>query len=237
MAKKTILGLSLAAALLLSACGGQQEQTETVEAASPTASASATPTPEPTTAEPTAEETPAEEAAEEPAEEEPAEEEQAEEEPAEEEPEDPYAHGQWTETDGVSYFVPDSYEQDATVAQAEVFSHQYTHYDTAEEALGRLMVGSSWQNEDDRAAEELADELAERLTPAWNIQAVGDQETLYREDGTTLVRQKVTFSSGQNPGYIWVLVKGQTVAYTGLLTEVEDEHYIQLIEESFSITR
>lgn len=231
--KTPLLLMSAATLALLTACGGSP-QTESSEAtstsASVSASASATPTASPSpSVEPTTE-APAPEATETPATEESPAEETPTEEPT---PADPFPGTTFAEN-GVAFFVPEGYTQDASPSQPEIFIYQFTHYETAEEALGRFMVGTPYANPDQRQAKEVEKELIERLRSAWSIKEVGATESYTREDGVQVVRTQVRFASGGNPGYLFTYSNGIELMHSAILLEEENAEFMKKIEDSIA---
>ncbi|WP_421084876.1 hypothetical protein [Rothia nasimurium] len=237
MHKKPLLLLSAAALALLTACGGSTQEATSDATTSASASATATPTPtaEATTETPTAEPTP--EATETPA----VEESPAEETPTEEAtPAEPVENfpGEYITQDRVAYFVPESYVRDETPSQPEIFVHQYTHYTTGDEALGRLMVGTPFTSPDGRSAEELEKEAVERLKPAWKINETVNTTSYTRPDGVKVIRSEVRFASGNNPGYIYTIDNGVELLHAAILIEQSDStEFLEKIENSIGIVQ
>lgn len=249
MAKKTLLSMTAVALLALTACGGsdsdiaKSETSATATASATTASANpsatassaaaATAAPTPTVVEETTEapeltEEPSEEPTEEPSEE-------PSEEPTPEPSIDPYSQGQTITEDGVTFFLPDGYNQDPSVAQPQVFTRQYTHLNTEDDAAGRLMVGTPFTNDSGKTVEELEKQLVSDLTTAWKIQDTVETQTYYRADGSQVIRTEVRFASTNNPGYIFTINNGAQVMYAGLLVDQGDAIFVDRIEASLGI--
>lgn len=249
MAKKTLLSMTAVALLVLTACGGsdsdiaKSETSATATASATTASANpsatassaaaATAAPTPTVVEETTEAPePTEEPSEEPTEE-PSEE--PSEEPTPEPSIDPYSQGQTITENGVTFFLPDGYNQDLSVAQPQVFTRQYTHLNTEDDAAGRLMVGTPFTNDSGKTVEELEKQLVSDLTTAWKIQDTVETQTYYRADGSQVIRTEVRFASTNNPGYIFTINNGAQVMYAGLLVDQGDAIFVDRIEASLGI--
>lgn len=223
--KTPLLLMSAATLALLTACGSSTH--DATATASASASATTTPTAEVTTAAPTPE--PTEEPTPEPTAE-PTPEATPTEEPT---PADPFPGTTFAEN-GVAFFVPEGYTQDASPSQPEIFIYQFTHYETAEEALGRFMVGTPYANPDQRQAEEVEKELIERLRSAWSIKEVGATESYTREDGVQVVRTQVRFASGGNPGYLFTYSNGIELMHSAILLEEENAEFMKKIEDSIA---
>lgn len=249
-ARKALLSVSALALLALTACAGQKEQAQSAPSATAVTSATAsaspsatpsptptpTPTPEPTTETPTPEpttETPTPEPTPEPTTETPSPEPTPE--PTPEPSIDPYSMGQTVTENGVTFFLPDGYNPDSSIAQPDVFARQYTHLRTQDDAAGRLMVGTPFTNTSGKSVEELDKALVESLTSAWNIKEVVETRSYYRADGSQVIRTEVRFSSTSNPGYIFTINNGVELMYAGLLVNEGDAIFVQRIEESLAI--
>ena len=217
MTRKSVVLFTSLALLALTAC--QQEEVitrvdpQTASASASSASPSPTPTveatptpepaPEPTSAEPTPEST----------------------------PEDPFRGTVFAEN-GVTFFVPQDYVQDATPSQAEIFTYQFTHYRSAEDAAGRFMVGTPYNDEQGRSAEELEKETVARLTPAWSINETVETINYTREDGVRVIRSEVRFASSNAPGYIFTLDNGQELMHAAILVDDANPDFVKKIEDS-----
>lgn len=237
MAKKTLLSMTAVALLALTACGSADSdiaKTETsatatasvtTASASPSATATSVATteaaPSPTVVEETTE---AAEPTEEPSDE-----------PTPEPSIDPYSQGQTITEDGVTFFLPDGYNQDPSVAQSQVFARQYTHLNTQDDAAGRLMVGTPFTNDSGKTVEELEKQLVSDLTTAWNIKETVETKTYYRADGSQVIRTEVRFASTNNPGYIFTINNGAQMMYAGLLVDQGDLVFVERIEGSLGI--
>lgn len=218
--KKLPLVLSTCVLLALTAC--QKEETVTQSdpqtASASTSSATPSPTPEATTATPT----PTPEPTPEPTTEEPT---------PEPTPEEPYPGTVFAEN-GVTFFVPEGYVQDASPAQSEIFIYQYTHYRNAEDAAGRFMVGTPYTDEQGRNAEEVEKEIVTRLTPAWSINETVETINYTRVDGVRVIRSEVRFASSNAPGYIFTLDNGHELMHAAILVDDNDPEFLQKIEDS-----
>lgn len=217
MTRKSVVLFTSLALLALTAC--QQEevitrvdpQTDSASASSaspsPTPTVEATPTPEPTPAPTSVEPTP------------------------ESTPEDPFPGTVFAEN-GVTFFVPQDYVQDAAPSQAEIFTYQFTHYRSAEDAAGRFMVGTPYNDEQGRSAEELEKETVARLTPAWSINETVETINYTREDGVRVIRSEVRFASSNAPGYIFTLDNGQELMHAAILVDDANPDFVKKIEDS-----
>lgn len=220
MTRKSVVLFTSLALLALTAC--QQEEAitrvdpQTASASASSASPSPTPTVEATTATPTPEPTP------EPTTAEPT---------PEPTPEDPFPGTVFAEN-GVTFFVPQDYVQDAAPSQAEIFTYQFTHYRSAEDAAGRFMVGTPYNDEQGRSAEEMEKETVARLTPAWSINETVETINYTRADGVNVIRSEVRFASGNNPGYIFTLDNGQQQMHAAILVDDTNPEFLQKIEDS-----
>lgn len=207
MTRKSVVLFTSLALLALTAC--QQEEVitrvdpQTASASASSASPSPTPTVEATTAEPTPEPT----------------------------PEDPFPGTVFAEN-GVTFFVPQDYVQDATPSQAEIFTYQFTHYRSAEDAAGRFMVGTPYNDEQGRSAEEMEKETVTRLTPAWSINETVETINYTREDGVRVIRSEVRFASSNAPGYIFTLDNGHELMHAAILVDDANPDFLKKIEDS-----
>ncbi|MDY6051332.1 MAG: hypothetical protein SPI83_02835 [Rothia sp. (in: high G+C Gram-positive bacteria)] len=214
--KKISLIFSACALLALTACQQEEVITRTdpqtasasVSSATPTVevtteTATPEPTPEPTTEEPTPEPT----------------------------PEDPFPGSVFAEN-GVTFFVPLDYVQDASPAQAEIFVYQFTQYRSTDDAAGRFMVGTPYVDEQGRSAEENEKEIVARLTPAWSIKETVETISYTRADGVKVIRSEVRFASGNNPGYIFTLDNGYELMHAAILVDDTNPDFLQKIEDS-----
>ncbi|WP_237186055.1 hypothetical protein [Rothia nasimurium] len=211
MTRKSVVLFTSLALLALTAC--QQEEAitrvdpQTASASASSASPSPTPTPEPTPESTTAEPTP---------------------EPT---PEDPFPGTVFAEN-GVTFFVPQDYVQDAAPSQAEIFTYQFTHYRSAEDAAGRFMVGTPYNDEQGRSAEEMEKETVARLTPAWSINETVETINYTREDGVRVIRSEVRFASSNAPGYIFTLDNGHELMHAAILVDEANPDFVKKIEDS-----
>lgn len=218
--KKLPIILSTCALLALTACQKEESITQSDPQTASASASSATPTPEATTATPTP--TPTPEPTPEPTTEEPT---------PEPTPEEPYPGTVFAEN-GVTFFVPEGYVQDASPSQAEIFIYQYTHYRSADDAAGRFMVGTPYTDEQGRSAEEMEKEIVTRLTPAWSINETVETINYTRADGVNVIRSEVRFASGNNPGYIFTLDNGQQQMHAAILVDDTNPEFLQKIEDS-----
>lgn len=211
MTRKSVVLFTSLALLALTAC--QQEEAitrvdpQTASASASSASPSPTPTPEPTPESTTAEPTP---------------------EPT---PEDPFPGTVFAEN-GVTFFVPQDYVQDAAPSQAEIFTYQFTHYRSAEDAAGRFMVGTPYNDEQGRSAEEMEKETVARLTPAWSINETVETINYTREDGVRVIRSEVRFASSNAPGYVFTLDNGHELMHAAILVDDANPDFVKKIEDS-----
>ncbi|WP_237210329.1 hypothetical protein [Rothia nasimurium] len=218
--KKLSLILSTCALLALTACQKEESITQSDPQTASASASSATPTPEATTATPTP--TPTPEPTPEPTTEEPT---------PEPTPEDPFPGTVFAEN-GVTFFVPQDYVQDATPSQAEIFIYQYTHYRSADDAAGRFMVGTPYNDEQDRSADEVEKEIVTRLTPAWSINETVETINYTREDGVNVIRSEVRFASSNAPGYIFTLDNGHELMHAAILVDDANPDFVKKIEDS-----
>ncbi|MBF0809213.1 hypothetical protein E4U03_11435 [Rothia nasimurium] len=207
MTRKSVVLFTSLALLALTAC--QQEEAitrvdpQTASASASSASPSPTPTIEATTEPTTAEPT----------------------------PEDPFSGTVFAES-GVTFFVPQDYVQDAAPSQAEIFTYQFTHYRSAEDAAGRFMVGTPYNDEQGRNAEEMEKETVTSLTPAWSINETVETINYTREDGVRVIRSEVRFASSNAPGYIFTLDNGHELMHAAILMDDANPDFVKKIEDS-----
>lgn len=223
MTRKSVVLFTSLVLLALTAC--QQEEVITrvdpQTASASASSASPSPTPEATSVTPSPEPTPEPTSAE-PTTEEPT---------PEPTPEDPFPGTVFAEN-GVTFFVPQDYVQDAAPSQAEIFTYQFTHYRSTDDAAGRFMVGTPYKDEQGRSAEEMEKETVARLTPAWSINETVETINYTREDGVRVIRSEVRFASGNNPGYIFTLDNGHELMHAAILVDDTNPDFLKKIEDS-----